>query len=127
MRARYDRVCLESWSGKIGARHTWPTKIHMARFLGMSAHPISIREIASGGTHIVWGIARVPLLAVLVFLAPAVDFVCGGALLFGIFISIAFKVSGAGAAFPFWHMIGASLGFGVFAILYHALIGLLSR
>lgn len=99
----------------------------MARSLRMSAHSISVREIASGGLQLAWGIVRLPSLAVLVFLAPAVDFVCGGALLLGIFISIAFKVSGAGAAFPFWHMIGASLGFGAFAILYHALIGLLSR
>src|SRR5882762_2051233 len=99
----------------------------MARSLPMSAHPNSVRSYATGGLRVVWNALRLPLLAVLVFLAPVVEFVCGGLLLLGLLVSIAFKVSGVGASFPFWHMIGLSLGFGAFVIVYHAVIGLLSR
>ena len=74
-----------------------------------------------------WDVVRLPLLAVLVFLAPVVEFVCGGLLLLGLLVSIAFKISGAAAHYPFWPMVGLSLGFGLFVILYHALIALLSR
>ena len=32
-----------------------------------------------------------------------------------------------GTGFPFWPLIALSLGFGLFAVLYHAIIGLLLR
>lgn len=99
----------------------------MAALTTMSAHSNSIRPIALGGLRLFWNLVRVPTLAALLLLAPAVEVVCGGLLLLGILVSIAFKVSGAGAAFPFWPMIALSLGFGVFVILYHAVIGLVSR
>ena len=92
----------------------------------MSAHPHS-RSIASGGLRLVWNAVRLPLLAVLVFLAPVVEFVCGGLLLLGLLVSVAFKISAASAHFPFWPMVDLSLGFGLFVILYHAVIALLSR
>lgn len=93
----------------------------------MNANSNSVRPIALGGLRLLWNLARLPTVAVLLLLAPAVEVVCGGLLLLGILVSIAFEVSGAGATFPFWHMIGLSLCFGVFVILYHAAIGLLSR
>ncbi len=70
---------------------------------------------------------RLPLLAVLTLLAPIVQTVCAGLMLLGILVSFLFKLSAAGAAFPFWHMIGVSLGFGLLIVVWHALIGLLSR
>jgi len=93
----------------------------------MSTQSLSLRSLASGPLRLAWDLVRLPLLAVLVLLAPAIEFVCGGLLIFGILVSIAFRVSGAGATFPFWHMIGASLGFGAFIVLYYGLIRLLSR
>lgn len=92
----------------------------------MSAHP-NTRSFATGGLRLLWHAVRLPLLAVLTLLVPVVEFVCGGLLLLGLLVSIAFKISGAGAHYPFWHMVGLSLGFGLFVILYHALIALLSR
>ena len=86
-----------------------------------------VRSIIRGGLRLTGEALRLPLLAVISLLAPVVQVVCGGLFLLGVFVSIAFKVSGAGATFPFWHMIGISLGFAVFVILHHALIGLLSR
>jgi hypothetical protein len=99
----------------------------MAAFSIMSTHSLSLRSLAAGPARFAWNLVRLPLLAVLTLLAPAVEFVCGGLLVFGIFVSIAFRISGVGATFPFWHMIGASLGFGAFIVLYFALIALLSR
>jgi hypothetical protein len=98
----------------------------MARFSTMGAHS-KVRSIIRGGLRLTGEALRLPLLAVVSLLAPVVQVVCGGLFLLGVFVSIAFKVSGAGATFPFWHMIGISLGFAVFAILHYALIGLLSR
>jgi len=99
----------------------------MTAFPIMSTRSHSIRSLASAPLRFAWDLLRLPLLGLLVLLAPAVQFVCGGLLIFGIFVSIAFRVSGVGAAFPFWHMIGASLGFGAFIVLYYGLIALLSR
>ena len=93
----------------MNARST-PVDFHLSRTLG----PL-------------WSLVRLPILGVLLFLAPVVDTVCGALLLLGLVVSIAFKISGAGASFPFWTMIALSLGFGLFVIFYHALIGMLSR
>jgi hypothetical protein len=68
-------------------------------------------------------VVLIPLLA----LAPLVEVVCGGLMLLGIAVSIAFEVSSASSQFPFWRVIALSLGFGAFVIVYHAVIGLLSR
>ncbi len=99
----------------------------MAAFPIMSTRSLPLRSLASRPLRLAWDLLRLPLLGLLVLLAPAVQFVCGGLLVFGILVSIAFRVSGAGATFPFWHMIGASLGFGAFIVLYYGLIALLSR
>jgi hypothetical protein len=72
-------------------------------------------------------LARVPILGLLLLLAPVVERVCGALLLLGLVVSIAFKISGAGATFPFWPLLALSSSFGVFVILYHAVIGILSR
>ena len=87
----------------------------------------SVRPIAVSGLRLLWDLARVPVLEVLSLLAPAVEFVCGGLLLLGLLVSIAFELSGAGATFPFWRMIALSFGFGAFVIVYHGVIRVLSR
>lgn len=92
----------------------------------MSAHP-QIRSLATGGLRIAWTAVRLPLLALLTLLLPFVQTVCAGLMLIGIVVSIAFKISAAGPHFPFWQMIGISLGFGAFVIVYYGLIRLLSR
>jgi hypothetical protein len=99
----------------------------MAAFPTMSTRSLTLRSLASGPVRFAWDLLRLPILGVLVLLAPAVQFICGGLMVFGILVSIAFRISGVGASFPFWHMIGASLGFGAFVVLYYGLIALLSR
>jgi hypothetical protein len=93
----------------------------------MNAPSNSVGFNISGTLRPLWSLVRVPVLGVLLLLAPVVDTVCGALLLLGLLVSIEFKVSGAGAGFPFWSMIALSLGFSLFVILYHALIGMLSR
>jgi hypothetical protein len=88
----------------------------------MNARPNAIRHLRP-----LWNLVRAPVLGLLLLLAPAIDLVCGGLLLLGLLIAVAFKVSAAGSGFPAWPMVALSFGFGLFAILYHALIGLLSR
>jgi hypothetical protein len=93
----------------------------------MNAHPNSVGFNISGALRPLWSLLRVPVLGALLLLAPVVESVCGALLLLGLLVSIAFKISDAGASFPFWPMIALSLGFGGFVILYHAVIGMLSR
>jgi hypothetical protein len=91
----------------------------------MSARANALRPIALGGLQILWELARVPILVVLLLLAPVVEVLCGGALLLGILVSIVYEISGAGGTYPFWHMILLSLGFGAFIILHYAAISFL--
>lgn len=93
----------------------------------MNAHLNSLPVTISSVLRPLWNLVRVPVLGLLLLLAPVVESVCGALLLLGLLVSLAFKVSGATLSFPFWPTIGLSLGFGLFVVLYHALIGMLSR
>jgi hypothetical protein len=93
----------------------------------MNAHLDSLPIVISGVLRPLWSLVRVPVLGLLLLLAPFVEFICGALLLLGLLISIAFKISGAASSFPFLLTIVLSFGFGVFVILFHALIGMLSR
>jgi hypothetical protein len=97
----------------------------MARLAAMNPHPNAIRFKFSGNLRPLWSLVRIPVVGLLLLLAPAVEFVCAGLMLLGLIIANAFRISGA--AFPIWPVVALSLGFGLFAIAYHALIGLLSR
>jgi hypothetical protein len=71
--------------------------------------------------------ALFPIVAVLLLLEPAVGFVCGVMMFGGVFAAVVFEMSAAGPRFPFLPVLGLSLGFGVFYLLYHFLIALLVR
>jgi hypothetical protein len=74
-----------------------------------------------------WSVVRIPIFAVLVVLEPLVSFVLTGLALLGLLTTFLFKLTGADPRFPFWGMLGASTGFAVALMGYHALIRLLSR
>jgi hypothetical protein len=74
-----------------------------------------------------WNAIRVPVLGVLMLIEPVVRIICSFALILGIIASVAFEISAVGPRFPFLVMLGASLGFGAFLILYEGLIALLSK
>src|SRR5882757_1590127 len=90
------------------------------RAMEINAPPSFLHLKLAATLRSLWTVARVSLLSVLLLIAPVVEWVCGALLLLGLLVSIAFKISGAGAGFPFWSMIAASLGFGIFVIFYHA-------
>ena len=84
-------------------------------------------NMQSATGRLFWNAIRVPILAVLVLIEPVVRIVCSCALILGIIASVVFELSAVGPRFPFLVMIGASLGFGVFLVLYQGLIALLSE
>lgn len=77
--------------------------------------------------RLLWNAARIPVLAILLLLEPAVRFICSLALVLGFFASVMFEISAAGPRFPFLWMLALSLGSGVVLFLYYGLIALLSR
>ena len=85
------------------------------------------RSINTGTLRLAWDGVRLPCLYLLTLFSPVVETLGVTLMLLGLLVSIAYRISSAGTAFPFWLMIGISLGFGIFVILYHALIGFLSR
>ena len=86
----------------------------------------ALRPHALGGLRTLWDFARVPILVVLLLLAPVVEILCGGVLFFGILVSVLYELSSAQGTYPFWHMILLSLSFGMFIVLYYAAVVLLS-
>jgi hypothetical protein len=74
-----------------------------------------------------WNAIRIPVLGALVLIEPVVRIVCSCALILGIIASVVFELSAVGPRFPFLVMLGASLGFGAFLVLYEGLIALLSK
>jgi len=84
-------------------------------------------NMQSATARLFWNALRIPVLGALVLIAPIVRFVCSCALVLGIIASVVFEVSAVGPRFPFLLMLGASLGFGAFLVLYEGLIAILSE
>ena len=66
-------------------------------------------------------------MGVLLLVAPLVRGICGVLMYLGILVSVAFGLSSASTEVPFWQMVALSLGFGLFAVAYDAVLGFLSR
>jgi hypothetical protein len=77
--------------------------------------------------QMVWLIVRIPLLAFLVVLEPVVSFVLAGCALLGVLTTLFFRWTSVDPRFPFWTMLGISVGFAIALFLYEGLIHLLSR
>lgn len=74
----------------------------------------------------VW-IVRAPLLLIFAFLEPFVRLVLMGTALLGVLTAFVYRASGVAPHFPFWQMIGLSLGCVFLLAGYHALLRFLSR
>ena len=92
-------------------------RVEIARDTGMA--------IITGVLRGLWNLVRLPILAVLVLCEPIVQFVCATVMVLGVFVAVLFEISAAGPKFPCLWMVGFSLSFGVFLILYHFLIAAL--
>jgi len=84
-------------------------------------------NIQSATGRLFWNAIRIPVLGVLVLIGPVVRIVCSWGLILGVIASVVFEVSAVGPRFPFLMMLGVSLGFGAFLVLYEGLIALLSK
>ena len=82
---------------------------------------------ADSALRLLWSVIQLPIVGVLLLAAPLVRGICGVLMCLGILISVAFALSRASAEFPFWQMVALSLGFGLFAVAYDAVLGFLSR
>jgi hypothetical protein len=73
---------------------------------------------------LLWQCFRVPALLLLIVLEPLVSFVLSSLALLGVLTAIFWKFVGP-AHFPFFLVLGISLGFEFALVLYHALLRLL--
>ena len=87
------------------------------------AHQSSV----TGLLRVCWLLVRMPALAVLLALEPAVNLVLTAAGVLGIATALILRLSGALPQFPFWGMLGFSVGVLLLLSAYHALLGILAR
>jgi hypothetical protein len=73
-----------------------------------------------------WRCVRLPMFLLLAILQPAISFVLGSLALLGVLAAFFWRFVGP-AHFPFLFVLGVSLGFKLVLILYHKLLGILSR
>jgi hypothetical protein len=74
--------------------------------------------------RLLWQCVRMPALLLLVTLEPVVSFVLSALALLGVLTALFWKLTGP-PHFPFFLVLGISLGFQLALILYHALLRLL--
>src|SRR5512138_2638463 len=79
-------------------------------------------ELARGVVGLAWHIVRLPILAFLIILEPAIRLLLAGAAFLGTFTAFLFKFSGVVPDFPFWPVISISIGCMLLLITYHRLI-----
>jgi len=86
-----------------------------------------LADIARGLLLLLVWIVRAPLLLILAFLEPFIRFVLMGTALLGVLTGFVYKASGVAPHFPFWQMLGFSLGCVCLLAAYHALLRFLAR
>lgn len=113
----------------------------MMPFMGGGVHPIGynfiapvepespaasdlIRGVLWVTLWLLWQCVRLPALLLLVILEPVVSFVLSAAALLGVLTAFFWKLVGP-PHFPFFLVLGISLGFECALVLYHALLRLL--
>ena len=84
------------------------------------------RALSRRVLQILWQALRLPVLVFLAILQPVVRLVLGAFALLGVLMAFFFKLYGA-PHFPFWLMIGMSVGLGMGLMGYNALLRILAR
>ena len=82
--------------------------------------------IGRGLIHFSWTAVRVPLLALLVTMEPLVCWILGAVAVLGVLVSLLFEFVVRLPHYPFWLMMGISVGVAALQIPYYLLIRLLS-
>lgn len=86
--------------------------------------PTSAGDLARGILWVLWQCVRVPAVLLLVILEPVVSFVLSALALLGVLTALFWKLVGP-PHFPFFLVLGISLGFELALVLYHSLLRLL--
>jgi hypothetical protein len=73
-----------------------------------------------------WHAVRLPALAFLITLLPVVQIILSSVALLGVLTAFFFKFLGA-PSFPFWGMLGFSLGCALLLMAYYGLVRLFSH
>lgn len=84
-------------------------------------------DLSRGALWLIWQTVRLPVFAFLVILEPIVRFVLSAVALLGVLMAFFFELSGVAPHFPFWGMLGFSVGCGLLLIAYYALLRLFAR
>ena len=88
----------------------------------------SVRSsFAVAAVRLLWLLVRIPLLAVTLALEPAANFVLTAVGVLGIAAALILRLSGALPEFPFWGMLGFSVGALSLLSAYHTLLCILAR
>lgn len=78
------------------------------------------------GLWLAWQSVRLPVLAFLITLEPVVRFTLFTVALLGLLTALFFKALGT-PHFPFWGMVGFSVGCTLLLMVYYALMRMLSK
>jgi hypothetical protein len=74
-----------------------------------------------------WHSVRIPVLAVLVVLEPFVSIILAALTVLGVFFALFFRFLVRLPHFPFWTMLGISVGFATILMVYYGIIRILSN
>ena len=91
----------------------------------MDSRPTIAADLGRCALWVVWQSIRLPLFLFLLVLEPVVTFVLGALALLGVLTALFWKVFGP-PYFPFFLMLGISLGFELAVLVYHKLLRLLA-
>lgn len=87
--------------------------------------PSRVPPILLGFLRLVWHVVRVPPLIFLAILEPFVSIVLMGLATLGVLMCFFYRFLVHDPHFPFWLMMGISLGFALLLLPYYALMRLL--
>ena len=93
--------------------------------LARDSRPTVAADLGSCALWVVWQCIRLPLFLFLLVLEPVVTFVLGALALLGVLTALFWKFFGP-PNFPFYLMLGISLGFELALIVYRKLLRLLA-
>jgi len=91
----------------------------------MDSRPTIAADLGRCAVWVVWQSIRLPLFLFLLVLEPVVTLLLGALALLGVLTALFWKFFGP-PNFPFFLMLGISLGFELALIIYHRLLRLLA-
>lgn len=93
----------------------------------LEKEPSIAGDLSRGALWLMWQAVRLPVFALLVILEPIVRFVLSAVALLGVLMAFFFRLSGAAPHFPFWGMLGFSVGCGLLLMVYYLVLRVFSR